>query len=87
LWRLPNLKELQVLYEAIGGKGGSTTAFTALDTYGYGVTYSASAMQSLFYWSNTERSSDSAYNFYFYNGYRNQDGKMGNYNVRCVRSL
>jgi hypothetical protein len=89
LWRLPNLKELQVLYEAIGGKGGSTTALTALDTYGYGVSNGASAMQSdsYSYWSSTELSSEGVYGFYFGNGRRNFNAKTHNLYVRCVRTL
>jgi hypothetical protein len=86
LWRLPNLKELQVLYEAIGGKGGPVTALTALDTYGYGVSNNASAMQSHDYWSSTDLSSG-AYTFDFTDGARSSNGQSLTFYVRCVRSL
>jgi hypothetical protein len=45
-WRLPNLKELQVLYEAVGGSGSSATNFSVLNNSAKGVSNSASAMQS-----------------------------------------
>jgi hypothetical protein len=88
LWRLPNLKELQVLYEAIGGKGISTTELTALDIYGYGESNGASAMLSDFsYWSSTESSSEIAYYFNFNYGIRGYNSKTTSLSVRCVRSL
>jgi hypothetical protein len=89
LWRLPNLKELQVLYEAIGGRGGSTTALTALDTYGYGVSKGASAMQSDPYWTSTNSLQPNlAYYFNFSNGNRGYANiTPTTYYVRCVRSL
>jgi hypothetical protein len=90
-WRLPNLKELQVLYEAIGGTGkSSATALTALDTKGTGTANGASAMQSVisnYYFSSTEASSDLAYTFIFNNGARYSRNKTTSYYVRCVRSL
>jgi hypothetical protein len=87
-WRLPNLKELQFLYEAIGGSGDETTDLTALNTNGTGTANEASAMQSDVYWSSTEFSSDIAYFFTFNNGMRNGNSKpFNNRYVRCVRSL
>jgi hypothetical protein len=86
-WRLPNLKELQVLYEALGGSGNSATDFSVLDTSGKGISNSASAMKSSLYWSSTEYSSDNAYMFAFYNGDRFCGDKEIYFHVRCVRSL
>jgi hypothetical protein len=86
-WRLPNLKELQVLYEAIGGTGSSATSFANLDSKGAGIANGAAAMQSNHYWSSTEYSSDLAYNFYFNNGYRSNYNKTSTLYARCVRSL
>jgi hypothetical protein len=88
LWRLPNLKELQVLYEAIGGKGGSATALTALDTYGTGLSKGAAAMHSDRYWARTEYTKDSfAYCFDFNDGGRGGAADTFSFYVRCVRSL
>jgi hypothetical protein len=83
-WRLPNLKELLVLYEAIGG---TTTALTALDTYGYGAANGASAMQAAYYWSSTERTAGTAYRLTFDYGHRSFISKETTDYVRCVRSL
>jgi hypothetical protein len=85
-WRLPNLKELQFLYEALGGTGGSATNFTNLGAKG--TANSATSMQSGLYWSSTEYSRDLAYLFTFNNGNRLTGNKtVINYYVRCVRSL
>jgi hypothetical protein len=85
-WRLPNLRELQVLYEAIGGSGSSATSFTNLGSKG--IPNGAADMQSNSYWSSTEHSSDNAYYFNFSNGSRGNGTKASNYAyVRCVRSL
>jgi hypothetical protein len=86
-WRLPNLKELQVLYEAMGGTGGSTTAFTGLDTKGTGAANGATVLQAYGYWSSIENLSDFAYGFHFGNGYRDSYTKTKGAWVRCVRSL
>jgi hypothetical protein len=86
-WRLPNLKELQVLYEALGGNGGNAAAFTALDSRGTGSNVNATAMQSYYYWSSNHGSSDGAYSFNNYNGSRSSDTKTSPNYVRCVRSL
>jgi hypothetical protein len=90
LWRLPNLKELQVLYEAIGGNGDDTRALTALDTNGHGISNGASDMQTGTYWSSTEHSSGYAYFFFFNGGGRGSRGEtltLNNSRARCVRSL
>jgi hypothetical protein len=84
-WRLPNLKELQFLYETLGGTGSSATDFANLGAKG--TANSATSMQSNFYWSSTEGSSGNAYGFGFANGYRSNGGKTYIYYVRCVRSL
>jgi hypothetical protein len=89
-WRLPNLKELQVLYEALGGIGGRANGFTALNTRGTGTANGASAMKNLLnigYWSSTEHSNDFSYVLYFTNGKRNIDLKAESFYARCVRSL
>jgi hypothetical protein len=83
LWRLPNLRELHVLYKAIGGNGGSAVDFTVLDTNGSGVSNGASAMSSR-YWSGTE-SNSGAYSFSFNDGSRGEYG--GSLLIRCVRTL
>jgi hypothetical protein len=91
-WRLPNLQELQVLYEALGGTGtgagSSATDFSVLDNFDRGVSNGASAMQSYYYWSSTEYSSVNAYRFNFNSGDRFLQGKKSAVtSVRCVRSL
>jgi hypothetical protein len=88
-WRLPNLKELQVLYEAMGGHGGYARGFYAMAAAGKGsAPVGCEPMQSGFYWSSTESSSDVAYYFGFATGFRNYSSKTGNnLFVRCVRSL
>jgi hypothetical protein len=87
-WRLPNLMELHIMYKAMGGSGGSTTSFSALNTNGEGG-YRSESMQYGHYWSSTEGSSGTAYYFYFASGgYRLTDDKTsGPGYVRCVRSL
>jgi hypothetical protein len=87
-WRLPNLRELQVLYEAIGGAGSAAVSFANLNSKGTGIANGAANMQPDTYWSSTEYSSDNAYAFDFYNGYRpaNHKTNVSGY-VRCVRSL
>jgi hypothetical protein len=90
-WRLPNLKELQVLYEALGRSGeGSINSipFSVLDASGKGVSGDVTEdMQASFYWSSTEVSSDEAYRFSFDYGIRSNPPKYPNSYVRCVRSL
>jgi hypothetical protein len=88
-WRLPNLKELQFLYEAMGGSGSlpATTDLTALNTNDTGTANEASAMQSVGYWSSTEASSGIVYGFAFYKGSRDGIDKTDGLYVRCVRSL
>jgi hypothetical protein len=86
-WRLPNLRELHVLYEAIGGAGSSTTSFANLDSNGTGIANDAANMQSNNYWSSTEYSNTHAYRFDFINGGRGYSNKSLTGYVRCVRSL
>jgi hypothetical protein len=89
-WRVPNLKELQFLYEALGGSGGSVSNFTALNTRGTGTANEAIAIAN-FQLSSTEYSrgsSGQAYNFNFNNGGRGIVNKgTSTRSVRCVRSL
>ena len=85
-WRLPNLKELQVLYEALGGTGGSAVNFGNLQSP-HSNPGGADNMTSDYYWSSTEHGSSFAYVFYFANGLRGDNIKTGNCYVRCVRTL
>jgi uncharacterized protein (TIGR02145 family) len=89
-WRLPNLKELQVLYEAMGGHGGAARGFYAMPEIGKGIaTFGCEPMQSLAYWSSTKYSSSYIYSFSFNNATRinNNNDSAKQYLVRCVRSL
>jgi hypothetical protein len=89
-WRLPNLQELHVLYEALGGDG--TTAGSGQDFGELHSPHSNSGgvidMVNGSYWSSTEISTTPAYDFSFNSGSRNYNAKDTKYNfVRCVRTL
>ena len=86
-WRLPNLQELQVLYEALGGDGnaGSGTNFGNLQSP-HSNPGGATNMVSDYYWSSTVLSLMHIYIFNFNSGYRN-GGRINNYYVRCVKTL
>jgi hypothetical protein len=86
-WRLPNLKELQFFYEAIGGTGDGVevTDLAALDANGTGTANGASVIYGQ-YWSSTEISSDEVYFFSVY-GSRYSISKSLYAYARCVRSL
>ena len=85
-WRLPNLQELQVLYDANGGNGSSGADFRNLNP-ALGVNIAADNMKSVYYWSSTEASATGAYVFAFYNGGRYNYGKANTSYARCVRDL
>jgi hypothetical protein len=93
-WRLPTLRELQVLYQALGGSGASTdgTNLGNLPSEKGTQVEATTAMTVNYYWSSTEYSSDGAYIFGFVtgsgSGYRYNSTKTvtGHYS-RCVRSL
>jgi hypothetical protein len=87
-WRLPNLKELQVLFEALGGKAGvQANDFSQLDARGTGKRISGGLIQTEL-WSSTEYSENRAYHFRLVNGYRFLNDKVtGVASIVCVRSL
>jgi hypothetical protein len=87
LWRLPNLKELQVLYEAIGETGGCATELSVLDTFGKGNSRGATCLQSNNYWSSTEQATTHVYTFNFAEGARGYIEKEASRHVRCVRTI
>jgi hypothetical protein len=87
-WRLPNLKELQVLYESIGGSGGPATDLSALDTYGTGVSQTAEPMRPNSYWSMHEAQAGVGYGYNFAVGERKYAlSESYLYRFRCVRIL
>jgi hypothetical protein len=87
-WRLPNLRELLALYEALGGSGRSVTDFSVLTNEKGEGGYRSMNMQANYYWSSTEYSGTNAYYIFFANGSRNNGlDKTTNLYARCVRSL
>jgi hypothetical protein len=87
-WYLPNQRELQSIYKAIGGNGSSKIDFSALATTGLGtVVTTAADMISDVYWSSTEFNDQYALRFRFNNGARTNSDKSGTSYVRCVRRL
>jgi hypothetical protein len=88
-WRLPNLKELQVLYEALGGMGGSAVNFGNLQSP-HSNPGPAINMSSNSYWSSTEEDNNAlatVYMFRFNDGRRSYGIKVGFNYARCVRTL
>jgi hypothetical protein len=89
-WRLPNLKELQVLYEAMGASGGYVNGFYAMSAAGLGsAPVGAEKMAADFYWSSTLQWDETLYTFSFANGSRDfrWSGDPADFYVRCVRSM
>jgi hypothetical protein len=86
-WYLPNERELQAIYNALGGSGSSAINFSNLQAPSY-VATTAEDMVSRNYWSSTENSSTAAYILYFSNGDRVNNYKTtDNLYVRCVRRM
>jgi hypothetical protein len=88
-WRLPNLQELQVLYEALGGDGNADSGINFGNLQSpHSNRGGADNMVSDYYWSSTEMDSVSMfiYIFDFNSGLRN-GGRVNPFYVRCVRTL
>jgi hypothetical protein len=89
-WRFPNLKELQVLFELLGGTDSATPAgFEGLGS-AVGTNKAADAMvnNGSYYWSSTDTGGSYPVLFRWSDGHRGRTGKDGAYGrVRCVRSL
>jgi hypothetical protein len=89
-WYLPNQRELQSIYKAIGGNGSSKIDFSALSTTGLGtVATTAENMVSTHYWRRTEYDASFGLEFYFDMGMREARDKASGTgsSVRCVRRL
>jgi hypothetical protein len=87
-WRLPNLKELQVLYEALGGIPGVTpTDYSQLNARGTGKAIWVGNLAAAIYWSSTEWDPTQAYRFGFNAGIRAQQDKDDIGSTLCVRSF
>ena len=89
-WRLPNLKEQQVLYEALGGNGSAGTGqnFSNLQSPHSNPGGATNMVSINVYWNSTEYSSTIAYDFNFNTGFRDAHTRTNtNGYVRCVRTL
>jgi hypothetical protein len=85
-WYLPNERELQSIYQALSGVGGSAINFNNLGIRGY-IDNTAESMEDTVYWSSTEYSATYGLTFAFDSGGRYGNGKTFNGYVRCVRRL
>ncbi|GHV20773.1 hypothetical protein FACS189428_0210 [Clostridia bacterium] len=86
-WYLPNERELQSIYQAIGGNGSSAVNFANLTPSTGTIATTAENMVSNRYWSSTETAAAFGLSFNFNGGGRSNYGKTGNFSVRCVRRL
>lgn len=86
-WYLPNERELQAIYNALGGNGSDASNFANIQAPSY-IATTADAMNSIFYWSSTEQNDINGYYFQFNNGARGVFAKVTNANkARCVRRM
>lgn len=86
-WYLPNERELQSIYQAIGGKGGAAVDFKNLTSSTGEIASTAEPLLRSMYWSSTESSSTSGLAFYMDGGTRHSVGKKLDRDARCVRRL
>ncbi|GHT88203.1 hypothetical protein FACS189474_3010 [Bacteroidia bacterium] len=87
-WYLPNERELQSIYQAIGGNGGSSINFANLNSSTGTISTTAENMVSFTYWSSTEFSDTNGLLFGFSSGNRTTTHKTDSYYyVRCVKRL
>ncbi|GHT46631.1 hypothetical protein FACS189440_05070 [Bacteroidia bacterium] len=86
-WYLPNERELQSIYQAIGGNGSAAVSFGNLSTGSGIIATTAENMALGFYWSSTEYDDNSPLTFFFEKGNRSVTSKTNNDYVRCVRRL
>ncbi|GHT49761.1 hypothetical protein FACS189440_16020 [Bacteroidia bacterium] len=85
-WYLPNARELQAIYNALGANGGDHLSFYNLVNNGAMVTYTR-AMASTSYWSSTEVTNGGTAWLFGFNGGTYTIPKPGTTYVRCVRRL
>jgi hypothetical protein len=85
-WYLPNMRELQSIYQAIGGAGSSALNFTNLGSNGT-INTTAEDMVANSIWSSTEYDDGRGLTFGFDSGLRDRNMKNSIKFVRCVRRL
>ena len=85
-WYMPNERELQAIYNALGGSGGQAINFANIKAPSY-VASASNPMINNKYWSSTENSKSVVYNWGFGKGPRASTNKTNKHYVRCVRRM